>query len=159
MSLYFPPIIGPKYKTMVSFNVGPIRVALWLIGTIINFYCYDFIVYLLNALSGFEDARSTDFARSTDLILEMPRWGNYGASVTPSFSYTLFDHLAEYPSKDFFEGDVLEYACFNWSHHLLLEFHDQELNGDKIITISLETLITKLPTFQGKTWYNTIWSF
>ena len=37
-------IIGPKYRTMVSFHVGPIGVALWLIGTIVNFYCYGSIV-------------------------------------------------------------------------------------------------------------------
>ena len=64
------------------------------------------------------------------------------------------NHLAEYSSKDFFEGDVLQYVCFTWSHHLLLGFQEQELNVDETITTSLVTLITNLLTFQRKTWYN-----
>ena len=65
-------------------------------------------------------------------------------------------HLVEYPSKDFFEGDVLEYACFNWPHHLLLGFRGKELNVDETMMSSLETLVEVLLTFQGKTWYNTM---
>ena len=36
------------------------------------------------------------------------------------------EHLAKYPSKHFFEGDVADYACFNWPHHILLGFQMQE---------------------------------
>ena len=68
-------------------------------------------------------------------------------------------HLAAYPSKYFFEGDVLEYACVNWPHHLLLGFQGQELNVDETITTSLVTLIENLLTFQGRTWYNTMLTF
>ncbi|KIJ92215.1 hypothetical protein K443DRAFT_650319 [Laccaria amethystina LaAM-08-1] len=68
-------------------------------------------------------------------------------------------HLAEYPSKDFFEGDVAKYACFNWPRHLLLGFQEQELNVDETIMNSLVTLIKNLLTFQGKTWYNTLQTF
>ena len=68
-------------------------------------------------------------------------------------------HLGEFPSKDFFRGDVLEYACFNWSHHLLLGFQEQELNVDEAIATLLITLIKNLLTFQGKTWYNTMLTF
>jgi len=39
------------------------------------------------------------------------------------------------------KGDVSEYACFNWSHHLLLGCQEQELNVDETITTSLVTLI------------------
>lgn len=65
-------------------------------------------------------------------------------------------HLVEYPSKDFFEGDVAEYACFNWPHHLLLGFQRQELNVEETIMTSFITLIKQLLTFQGRTWYNTM---
>ena len=65
-------------------------------------------------------------------------------------------HLGDYPSKDFFEGDVLEYACFNWLHHLLFGFRRRELDVDEIMTTSLVTLIQNLLTFQSKTWYNTM---
>ena len=68
-------------------------------------------------------------------------------------------HLAEYPSKDFFEGDVAKYACFNWPHHLLLGFQEKELNADETIITSLVTLIKILLTFQGKTWFNTMQTF
>ena len=64
--------------------------------------------------------------------------------------------LVEYPSEDFFEGDHLEYACFNWSYHLLLGFKKEELNVDETIMTFLVTLIKKLLTFQGKAWYNTM---
>jgi hypothetical protein len=67
----------------------------------------------------------------------------------------LLKHLAKYPSKDFFEGDVASYACFNWPHHIVLGFQ-QELYVDETTMSSLETLIEVLLTFQGKTWYNTI---
>ena len=66
------------------------------------------------------------------------------------------EHLTEFPSKDFFEGDVANYACFNWAHHALLGFQKQELNVDERIMTSLVTLIKKLLTFQSKIWYNTI---
>jgi len=66
------------------------------------------------------------------------------------------NHLAEYPSKDFFEGDVAKYACFNWPHHILLGFQRQELNVDETITTSLVTLIETLLTYQCKTWCNTL---
>ena len=65
----------------------------------------------------------------------------------------------EYPSKDFFEGDVAKYACFNWPSHLLLGFQEQELNVDETIMTYLVTLIKNLLTFQGKTWYNTMQTF
>ena len=68
-------------------------------------------------------------------------------------------HLAAYPSKYFFEGDVLEYACVNWPHHLLLGFQGQELNVDETIITSLVTLIENLLTFQGRAWYNTMLTF
>jgi len=68
-------------------------------------------------------------------------------------------HLAEYPSKDFFEGDVTKYASFNWPHHILLGFQKQELNVDETIMTSLVTLIEHLLTFQGKTWFNTMLTF
>ena len=64
--------------------------------------------------------------------------------------------LAEYPSKDFFEGDVANYACFNWPYHILSGFQKQQLYVDDTTMRSLETLIEVLLTFQGKTWYNTI---
>jgi hypothetical protein len=63
-------------------------------------------------------------------------------------------HLAEYPSKNFFEGDVAKYACSNWPHHILLGF--QQLYVDETMMNSLENLIDILLTSQGKTWYNTI---
>ncbi|KIJ94403.1 hypothetical protein K443DRAFT_683769, partial [Laccaria amethystina LaAM-08-1] len=59
-------------------------------------------------------------------------------------------HLAEHPSKDFFEGDVADYACFNWPHHILLGFQKQELNVDETIIMPLVTLIENLLNFQGK---------
>ena len=65
-------------------------------------------------------------------------------------------HLAECSSKDFLEGDVAQYACFNWPHHILLGFQEQELNVDETIMSSLVSLIENLLTSQGKTWYNTI---
>ena len=65
-------------------------------------------------------------------------------------------HLAEYPSNDFFEGDVADYACFNWPFHLLLGFQKKELDVDETMMTSLETLIEVLLTLHGKTWYNTI---
>ena len=65
-------------------------------------------------------------------------------------------HLAEYPSKDFFEGDVAIYACFNWPHHILLGFQKQQLYVDETMMSSLKTFIDILLTLQGKTWYNTI---
>jgi len=68
-------------------------------------------------------------------------------------------HLAEYPSKDFFEGAVADYACLNWPHHILLGFQMQESKVDEIITTFLITLIKNLLTFQGKTWYNTMLTF
>ncbi|KIJ94675.1 hypothetical protein K443DRAFT_683576 [Laccaria amethystina LaAM-08-1] len=68
-------------------------------------------------------------------------------------------HLAEYPSKDFFEGDVAMYACFSWPHHIFLGFQEQTLNMDETITTSLVTLIKSLLTFHSKTWYNTMLTF
>ena len=68
-------------------------------------------------------------------------------------------HLAECPSKDFFEGDVADYACLNWPHHILLGFQMQESKVDDTMTTSLVTLIKNLLTFQGKTWYNTMLTF
>jgi hypothetical protein len=65
-------------------------------------------------------------------------------------------HLAECPSKDFFEGDVAHYACFNWPHHILLGFQRQQLYVDETMMSSLEILIQKLLTFQGNKWYNTM---
>jgi hypothetical protein len=65
-------------------------------------------------------------------------------------------HLAEYPSKDFFEGDVATYAHFSWPHHILLGFQEQALNMDETITTSLVILIKNLLTFHSKTWYNTM---
>jgi hypothetical protein len=67
-------------------------------------------------------------------------------------------HLAECPSKDFFEGDVANYACFNWPHCILLGFQRQQLYVDETMMSSLETFIENLLTFQGNTWYNTILS-
>ena len=57
------------------------------------------------------------------------------------------------------KGDVFEYACFSWKHHLLLGFQEQELNVDETITTFLVTLTKKLQTFQGKTWHNTMLTF
>jgi hypothetical protein len=68
-------------------------------------------------------------------------------------------HLAECPLKDFFEGDVATYACFNWPHHILFGFQGQELNVDETIMTSLVTLIKNLLTFQGRTWHNTMLVF
>ena len=65
-------------------------------------------------------------------------------------------HLAEYFSKHFFEGDVANYACFNWPHHILLGFQKQALNLDEKIMTSLVTLIENFLTFQAKAWYNTM---
>ena len=65
-------------------------------------------------------------------------------------------HLVEYPSNDFFEGHVTNYASFNWPHHILWGFQKQELNVDETMMTSLVTLIEHLLTFQGKTWYNTM---
>jgi len=65
-------------------------------------------------------------------------------------------HLAEYPSKDFFKGHVVKYACINWPYHILLGFQQQGLNVDETIITPLVTLIENLLTFQGKTWYNTM---
>jgi hypothetical protein len=67
-------------------------------------------------------------------------------------------HLAEYPSKDFFEGDVANYACFNWPHHILLGFQKRQLPVDETTMRSLVTLIKSLLTFQSKIWYNTMLS-
>ena len=64
--------------------------------------------------------------------------------------------LAEYPSKEFFEGGVVNYACFNWPHHIVLGFQKQESHVDEAMMSSLETLIEDLLTCGGKTWYNTI---
>ena len=66
------------------------------------------------------------------------------------------NHLAEYPSKDFFEGDVANYACINWPHHILLAYQKQQIYVDKTTMSTLVTLIENLLTFQGKTWYNTM---
>jgi hypothetical protein len=60
-------------------------------------------------------------------------------------------HLAEYPSKDFFEGDVANYACFNWPHHILLGFQEQQLYVDETMMSSLKTFIEVLLTFHDKT--------
>ena len=68
-------------------------------------------------------------------------------------------YLAEYPSKDFFEGDVAEYACLNWPHHILLGFQMQESKVDETITTTLVTLIKNFLTFQGQTWYNAMLTF
>jgi hypothetical protein len=68
-------------------------------------------------------------------------------------------HLAENPSKDFFEGDVATYACFSWPYHILLGFQEQALNTDETNTTSLVTLIKNLLTFHSKTWYNTMLTF
>ena len=68
-------------------------------------------------------------------------------------------HLAECPSKSFFEGDVADYACFNWPHHILSGFQMQESKVDETIITSLVTLVKNLLTFQGKTWCNTMLSF
>ena len=66
-------------------------------------------------------------------------------------------HLAEYPSKNFFRGDVANYACWNWPYHVVLGFQTQESSKvDETMTSSLVTLIKSLLTVQGKTWYNTI---
>ena len=64
--------------------------------------------------------------------------------------------LTECPPKDFFEGHVASYACFNWPKHILLRFQKQALNVDETITTSLVTLIENLLTFQAKTWFNTM---
>ena len=66
------------------------------------------------------------------------------------------NHLAAYPSKDFFEGDVANYACINWPHHILLAYQKQQIYVDKTTMSTLVTLIENLLTFQGKTWYNTM---
>ena len=58
-------------------------------------------------------------------------------------------HLAEYPSNDFCEGDVADYACFNWPFHLLLGFQKKELDVDETMMTSLETLIEVLLTLHG----------
>ena len=63
-------------------------------------------------------------------------------------------HLEGCPSKDFFEGDVANYACFNWPYHMLLGF--QQLYVDETTMSSLETLLKFLLTFQGNIWYNTM---
>ena len=68
-------------------------------------------------------------------------------------------HLAKYPSKDFFEGDVAGYACLNWPHHIILGFQMQESKVDETMTTSLVTLLKNLLTFQGQAWYNTILTF
>jgi hypothetical protein len=68
-------------------------------------------------------------------------------------------HLVECPSKDFFEGDVANYACLNWSHHTFFGFQEQGLNVDETIITSLVTLIENLLTFQGNTWCNTMLTF
>ena len=65
-------------------------------------------------------------------------------------------HLAEYPSKEFFEGGVVNYACFNWPHHILLGFQKQESHVDEAMISSLERLIDVLLTHGGKMWYNTL---
>ena len=65
-------------------------------------------------------------------------------------------HLAEYPSKDFFKGDIANYAISNWPHHILLGFQNQQLYVDEATMSTLETLIEVLLTFKGKTWYNTM---
>ena len=65
-------------------------------------------------------------------------------------------HLVEYPSKVFFEGDMVNYAFYNWPRHIILGFQKQELNVDETIITSLVTLIEHLLTYQGKTWYNTM---
>ena len=52
-------------------------------------------------------------------------------------------HLEEYPSNDFFEGDVVNYACFNWPQHIILGIQEQALNEDETITTSLVTLVKK----------------
>ena len=67
-------------------------------------------------------------------------------------------HLAEHPPEDFFEGDMADYACFNWPIHIVLAFQKQASNVDKTMMSSLETLIEVLLTCQAKTWYNTILS-
>ena len=66
------------------------------------------------------------------------------------------EHLREYPSKDFYEGDVAKYACCNWPDHIFLGFKPQDSKLDERITTSLITLIENLLTFQGKTWFNTM---
>ena len=68
-------------------------------------------------------------------------------------------YLADCPSKNFFEGDVADYAYFNWPHHILLGFQMQETKVDETITTALVTLINNLLTFQGKTWCNTMLTF
>jgi len=65
-------------------------------------------------------------------------------------------HLVECPSGDFFDGDVAKYACFNWPHHILLGFQNQELNVDETVMTSLVALIEILLTFHCKAWHNTI---
>jgi hypothetical protein len=65
-------------------------------------------------------------------------------------------YLAEYPSKDFFEGDVADYACWNWPHHILKGFQMQGSKVDERMATSLVTLIKFLLTFQSKAWYNTM---
>ena len=69
------------------------------------------------------------------------------------------EHLAECPSKDFFEGDVADYACLNWPRHILLGFQMQESKVDETMTTSLVTLIQNLLTFQSMVWYNTMLTF
>ncbi|EDR06905.1 uncharacterized protein LACBIDRAFT_299247 [Laccaria bicolor S238N-H82] len=70
------------------------------------------------------------------------------------------EHLAKYPSKDFFDAHVANYACYKWPHHILLGFEGkQTLNVDETIMTSLVTLIKILLTFHSKTWYNTMVTF
>ena len=97
-----------------------------------------------------------------DFLTIKSRSGQY--FINPSLQHLhlaihCLKHLAEYPSNDFFEGDVAKYACFNWPYHVLLGFQKQESKVDETITTSLVTLIENLLTFQGKTWYNTILIF
>ena len=68
-------------------------------------------------------------------------------------------HLAEYPSKDFFEGDVANYAFANWPYHILFGLQKQGSNVNESILTSLATAITSLLTFQSETWYNTMVNF
>ena len=64
--------------------------------------------------------------------------------------------LVEYRSKYFFEGDVANYACFNWPHHILLGFQMQKSKVDATITTLLVKAINRLLTRRGKIWYNTM---
>ncbi|EDR02089.1 uncharacterized protein LACBIDRAFT_310101 [Laccaria bicolor S238N-H82] len=65
-------------------------------------------------------------------------------------------HLVKYPSKDFFEGDVVKYASLNWPHHILLAFQEQGSNVEETIMTTMVTLVKNLLIFQSKTWYNTL---